>query len=95
MDAVRTLQCPLSKAETRVANLVADGLTNDEIARHLGVGIKTVECQITSAFRKTGVRNRVSLAMLLILDDTARANLSIETVAIGDVTVMHHRPQST
>jgi len=52
----------LTRAETRVAELVASGLTNDEVAQALFVSKKTVEANLTRVYRKLGVRSRAALA---------------------------------
>lgn len=55
----------LSPAERRVAELVADGLTNREIAERLVIARRTVETHIVHSFQKLGVRNRTELARLI------------------------------
>ena len=55
----------LSPTETRVAELVLDGMRNDEIANHLQRSRKTIESQVSSIFRKLDVANRTQLARLL------------------------------
>lgn len=55
----------LTGQETRVALLVAQGLTNKEIAATLFLSPKTVEHHVTAALRKTGVRRRTELAVAL------------------------------
>jgi DNA-binding CsgD family transcriptional regulator len=49
--------------ERAVAVLVADGLTNDDIARRLGIASKTVEWNLTRLYRKLGVSSRTQLAV--------------------------------
>jgi LuxR family maltose regulon positive regulatory protein len=48
----------LSTREEEVLGLVAEGLTNKEIARRLTVGENTVKTHITSLFNKLGVDSR-------------------------------------
>jgi DNA-binding CsgD family transcriptional regulator len=55
----------LTGAEERVAQLVADGKTNREVAAALFVTERTVETHLTSAYRKLGVRSRSELAQRL------------------------------
>ncbi|MEW6583392.1 MAG: LuxR C-terminal-related transcriptional regulator, partial [Actinomycetota bacterium] len=50
--------------EREVLELVADGLSNSEIARRLGVGRSTVERLLQSASRKLGARTRGQAAAL-------------------------------
>ncbi len=52
----------MTSQETRVALLVARGMTNKEIAAALFLSPKTVEHHVTSALRKRGLRSRVELA---------------------------------
>jgi predicted ATPase/DNA-binding CsgD family transcriptional regulator len=52
----------LTPAERDVADLVACGLTNPEIAARLGVSAGTVKDHVSSALRKLGARTRAELA---------------------------------
>lgn len=52
----------LTPQERRVAELVAAGLRNREIAAELIVSVATVEARLTRIYRKLGVRNRTELA---------------------------------
>jgi len=56
----------LSPSELRVAALVADGLTNREIASALFLGERTVASHLTHIYAKLGVRSRTELARQLI-----------------------------
>ncbi len=53
---------PLTSQETRVALLVARGMTNKEVAAALFLSPKTVEHHLGSVFRKRGLRSRTELA---------------------------------
>ncbi|GAA2216596.1 response regulator [Micromonospora olivasterospora] len=53
----------LTAREQDVLNLVAEGLSNTEIAERLHVGVTTVKTHITSLMTKTGSPNRVRLAL--------------------------------
>jgi DNA-binding CsgD family transcriptional regulator len=53
---------PLTSQETRVALLVARGLSNREVAAALFLGPKTIEHHLASVFRKRGFRSRAELA---------------------------------
>jgi DNA-binding CsgD family transcriptional regulator len=55
----------LTASETRVAELVAAGLSNREIASELVVTVKTVESALTRIYRKQGVRSRSQLVRAL------------------------------
>ncbi|MBL6276119.1 response regulator transcription factor [Micromonospora fiedleri] len=53
----------LSAREQEVLRLVAEGLSNAEIAERLHIGVTTVKTHITSLMTKTGSPNRVRLAL--------------------------------
>jgi DNA-binding NarL/FixJ family response regulator len=53
----------LTDAEWRVAEAVARGLTNKEIASELGLSLRTVEGHISRILDKKGLSNRVELAL--------------------------------
>jgi DNA-binding NarL/FixJ family response regulator len=55
----------LSRRERQVADLVADGRTNRQIAAALFLSEKTVEGYLTQSFAKLGVRTRAELAELV------------------------------
>jgi len=60
----RTAAGQLTGREAEVLELVADGLTNGEIARRLGVGRPTVVRLIKSAQQKLGASSRTQAAAL-------------------------------
>lgn len=53
---------PLSEREGTVAGLVAQGLSNKEIARRLHLSVRTVESHVRQALTKVGLANRTQLA---------------------------------
>ena len=57
-----TSGAPLTPQEERVARLVADGLTNKEIAARLVVSTKTVEGHLRNIFEKLGLTSRTQVA---------------------------------
>ena len=62
----RTEQAPqdqLSDREREVLTLVADGLANKQIARHLGISERTVKAHLTSVFQRIGVTDRTQAAL--------------------------------
>jgi DNA-binding CsgD family transcriptional regulator len=59
---------PLTSQETRVALLVARGMTNKEVAAALFLSPKTVEHHLGSVFRKRGLRSRTELARAFAAD---------------------------
>lgn len=52
----------LTPTEQQIADLVASGMTNREVAATLSVTPKTVESALTRVYRKLGVRSRTELA---------------------------------
>jgi DNA-binding NarL/FixJ family response regulator len=48
--------------ERRVAELVAQGLTNKEVAAALFLAVRTVEANVSRVYAKLGVRSRAELA---------------------------------
>jgi len=52
----------LTKTERRVAEMVASGLTNREVAAQLFISPKTVEANLSKIYSKYGVRSRTELA---------------------------------
>ncbi|MFC1421243.1 AAA family ATPase [Streptacidiphilus cavernicola] len=52
----------LTASERRVAEMVARGATNREVAAALFVSVKTVEGTLSRVYRKLGVRSRTALA---------------------------------
>jgi len=51
----------LSAREMEIIDLVADGLTNQEIAVKLTISKRTVDYHVSNMFTKTGSINRVAL----------------------------------
>lgn len=56
----------LTRTETDVFDAVLRGLSNSEIAEHLGKGPETVKSQLASVYRKTGVKDRLELVRLAV-----------------------------
>ena len=54
---------PLTARELQVADLIADGLTNAEIARTFGVSVRTVDTHVEHVRTKLGVRARAQIAV--------------------------------
>jgi DNA-binding NarL/FixJ family response regulator len=55
----------LSTREQEVAELVAVGLSNKDIAARLHLSVSTVEANLSKAYAKLGVRSRTELAARL------------------------------
>lgn len=59
----------LTKRQQEIAELVALGLTNKEIARRLHISFRTVETHIEHVFQKLGVVSRSQIAAWIAADD--------------------------
>ena len=55
------LTIDLSTREVEIVELVAEGLTNQEIAERLTISKRTVDNHVSNVFTKTGAKNRVAL----------------------------------
>ncbi len=55
----------LTLSEARVARLIAEGRTDEEIAERLGGTVVEVNSDLAELFRKLGVRSRTELALLI------------------------------
>jgi DNA-binding NarL/FixJ family response regulator len=61
----------LTERQREVAELVAQGLSNEEIARRLFLSLATVKSHLTASMRRLDVRTRTQLAILVNRGDTA------------------------
>ena len=59
----------LSAREGNVARLLAEGVSNTEIARALGIEVVTVKRHVGNILRKLGARNRTGAALALAQRD--------------------------
>ena len=59
----------LTTSERRIAELVAEGKTNKEVAASLVVSDRTVESALTQIYRKLEVRSRTELARKIVTPD--------------------------
>ncbi|MBN2390896.1 MAG: response regulator transcription factor [Anaerolineae bacterium] len=57
---------PFSPREYEVLTLVAQGLTNREIAYRLGISDRTVQFHVNSIFNKTGAQSRTEAVALAL-----------------------------
>ncbi|MEU6641729.1 response regulator transcription factor [Saccharomonospora sp. NPDC046836] len=62
----------LTERERDVLALIGDGLSNGEIAQRLHIGITTVKTHVASLMTKTGIPNRVRLAVLAVRTDLSQ-----------------------
>jgi DNA-binding NarL/FixJ family response regulator len=60
-SAPSELRSELSEREIEIIDLVAGGLTNQEIAAELTISKRTVDNHVSNIFTKTGAKNRVAL----------------------------------
>lgn len=63
MTGAKITGAPLTAREFQVADLIADGLTNAEIARRLGVSVRTIDSHVEHVRTKLGVRARTQIAV--------------------------------
>jgi DNA-binding NarL/FixJ family response regulator len=54
----------LTEREREVAGLIAEGLSNKEIARKLTVSLNTVKIHVSRVLYKMGVHSRIEAALL-------------------------------
>jgi DNA-binding NarL/FixJ family response regulator len=55
----------LTDRQREVAELVAQGLSNEEIAGRLFLSLATVKSHLTASMRRLGIRSRTELAILV------------------------------
>ena len=63
----------LTDTELRVATVVAEGLTNAQVAERLFVSHHTVDFHLRQIFRKLALRSRTELARVLVEHERAGA----------------------
>ncbi len=81
---------PLSKRELEVVALVAEGLTNREIAMRLYLSPNTVRVHLRHIFTKTGVASRTELSILAVKEGWVK----LEGVAEEEPGAAPHVPPS-
>ena len=59
--SLQQIRHDLSEREVEIIELVATGLTNQEIAAQLMISKRTVDNHVSNIFTKTGAKNRVAL----------------------------------
>lgn len=69
----------MTDSELEVVRLVADGLTNREVAQRLFVSPHTVSGHLRHTFEKLAINSRVELARLAAEHEQHRANITIQT----------------
>jgi DNA-binding NarL/FixJ family response regulator len=66
LEAPKPSYHQFSGREVEVLALVADGLTNKEIAYRLGISERTVQFHLNSVFNKTGTQSRTEAVALAL-----------------------------
>ena len=61
-NAMRPWFAPLTARQAHVSELVAVGMTNTEIARHLGTSARTTDAHVQNIFNKLDLHKRKQLA---------------------------------
>lgn len=64
-ESGNSITCELSDREKEIAYLISEGLNNRQIANKLYISEGTVKNYISNIYDKTGIHDRVKLAMLL------------------------------
>jgi DNA-binding NarL/FixJ family response regulator len=79
------LHCGVTERHIDIAQLVAEGLTNKQIAKHLNLSPETVKCHLQTIMKRTGLR-REQLWLLLANVEGSLHNLGglIGGMGIGD-----------
>lgn len=62
--AMEGAELPLTDRQVEVLQLIAEGLSNKEIARRLGLSENTVKIHVSAVFRVLGVHNRTQAAVV-------------------------------
>jgi len=75
----------LTVSELRVAEVVAEGLTNREVGERLYLSRHTVDFHLRQIYRKLGVSSRVALTRFVVhAEDSAASGTRPHTDAIAD-----------
>ena len=61
MTGVQTCALPISDSELKVVNLIAQGVTNRDVAAQLHLSLHTVKNHVHNAFTKLGINSRAQL----------------------------------
>ena len=62
----RSPRAALTARELQIAQAIADGRSNREIAMQLGITEQTVKNHLTNIFEKMGVSSRLQLALVML-----------------------------
>ena len=61
-NAMRPWFAPLTARQAQVSELLAAGLTNTDIARHLGISVRTTDAHVSNIFAGLGLHRRKQVA---------------------------------
>ena len=64
----------MTPTQQRVAELVAAGMSNREIAGTLYMSVRSVESHLTKVYRELGIRSRAQLATALAATENSQTN---------------------
>jgi DNA-binding CsgD family transcriptional regulator len=76
MPTQQLRKAPLSRRETDIAGLVAEGLTNREIAQRLFISERTVESHLEHVREKLAVKSRAQVATWFVAQSTANPTMT-------------------
>jgi two-component system nitrate/nitrite response regulator NarL len=65
-DALAGTRQDLTAREREVLGLLAEGMSNKQIARTLGISVRTVTVHVSNLLRKTGAASRTEAALLAV-----------------------------
>jgi len=54
--------CELTPSQHRVVVLAASGISNQDVATRLSLSVRTIECHLSHAYAKLGIRSKAELA---------------------------------
>lgn len=74
-DASRDLFDKLTNREREVLHLLAEGLTNAEVASRLGISPRTVEVHRAHLMRKLRLRNHAELVRIALKHQTSNEEI--------------------
>ncbi|MEO1983382.1 MAG: helix-turn-helix transcriptional regulator [Fuerstiella sp.] len=93
-DSARIKMTKLSRRETQVVALVADGLPNKSIAHELDISVKTIEKHRANATRKLGVGSTPQMVRIAVVADNKAAEVAPANTPTastsGSTLPLHH-----
>ena len=93
-ESARIKMTRLSRRETQVVSLVADGLPNKSIAHELDISVKTIEKHRANATRKLGVGSTAQMVRIAVVADNKPAEVdSADKPAVSGTFPLHHFPR--